>query len=77
MVLRQGLSLVALGLVAGACASIPFLPLIDASPGGWALFDPRALARVTFVLLLVAAVACLLPALRAARVDPLDVLRSE
>ena len=43
MVLGQGLSLVALGLFAGACASLPLLPLIRALPAGSAPFDPLAL----------------------------------
>ena len=43
------------GSFAGACASLPLLPLIRALPGGSARFDPLALALATFVLLLVAA----------------------
>ena len=77
MVLGQGLSLVALGLFAGACASLPLLPLIRALPAGSAPFDPVALALAAIILLLVAAAACLVPAMRAARVDPLVVLRCE
>jgi hypothetical protein len=77
MVLGQGLSLVALGLFAGACASLPLLPLIRALPADSARFDPLALGLAAVVLLTVAAAACLVPAMRAARVDPLVVLRCE
>ena len=77
MVLGQGLSMVALGLFAGACASLPILPLIRALPADSARFDPLALGLAAVVLLTVAAAACLVPALRAARVDPLVVLRCE
>jgi putative ABC transport system permease protein len=77
MVLGQGLSLVALGLFAGACASLPLLPLIQALPADSARFDPLALGLAAVVLLTVAAAACLVPAVRAARVDPLVVLRCE
>jgi ABC-type antimicrobial peptide transport system permease subunit len=77
MVLGQGLSLIALGLFAGACAALPLLPLIRALPAGSAPLDPLALALAAIILLLVAAAACLVPAMRAARVDPLVVLRCE
>jgi ABC-type antimicrobial peptide transport system permease subunit len=77
MVLRQSLSFVAVGLFAGACAALPLLPLIRALPAGAALFDPLAVAVASTVLLMVATAACLVPALRAARVDPLVVLRCE
>ena len=39
--------------------------------------DPVILSAVTLVLVLVAAVAGLLPARRAARIDPLAALRNE
>jgi ABC-type antimicrobial peptide transport system permease subunit len=39
--------------------------------------DPATLVVSSAVLAAVAAVACLLPALRASRVDPMEVLRAE
>jgi predicted permease len=77
MVLGQGLSLVALGLFAGACASLPLLPLIDTLPADSVPIDPLALGLAAVVLLTVAAAACLVPAMRAARVDVLVVMRCE
>ena len=77
MVLGQGLSLVALGLFAGACASLPLLPLIYTLPADSVPFDPLALGLAAVVLLTVAAGACLVPAMRAARVDVLVVMRCE
>ena len=77
MVLCQSLSFVAVGLFLGAGAALPLLPLIRALPAGAALFDPLALVVASTVLLMVATAACLVPAMRAARVDPLVVLKCE
>ena len=45
MVLGQGLSLVVLGLFAGACASLPILPLIRALTADSARFNPLVVLR--------------------------------
>jgi putative ABC transport system permease protein len=77
MVLRQGLVLVAAGLIAGAVASLPLFPLVRTLITGAAPFDPATFAVVIGILVAVAAASCLIPAVRAARIDPLAVLRSE
>lgn len=41
------------------------------------VFDPATFVIVTSVLLITAALACLIPALRAAKVDPMKALRCE
>jgi putative ABC transport system permease protein len=76
-VLRQGLLLVALGLVAGIAASafaarILTAFLFDTEPS-----DPPTLVAVALAFILAGAVACLGPARRATRVDPMLALRSE
>jgi predicted permease len=77
LVLRDGLGLaaagVAIGLV-GAVASTRVLRnlLWNLSPG-----DPATLACVAAGLLIVAALACLLPARRAAAIAPVDALRHQ
>jgi len=77
MVLRRGLALAALGVAIGLAVSwgaTQFLQsvLYETSP-----CDPATYAGVTAILLVVAAVACWLPARRAAKVDPMAALRAE
>jgi len=77
LVIGQGMRLalggVALGL-AGAVALTQVLRhlLFEVKPG-----DPLTFAIVPFVLVVVALLACWLPARRAARVDPMEALRNE
>jgi predicted permease len=75
LVLKQGLLLTTIGLVlggAGALAAGRLMRtlLFDVSPA-----DPITIVAVITVMAVVAAVACLVPALRATRVDPLTTLR--
>jgi putative ABC transport system permease protein len=77
LVLRQGLVLVVAGLAIGVVASIALTRLLSAY-----LFDTRPTDPVTFlavgVLFIAAgAVACLGPAWRATRVDPMLALRAD
>jgi len=77
LVLRQALRLVGQGLVVGLVAA----PLAGAALRGM-LFEvsPRdiaVLASVTAALLAIGAAASLVPALRAARLDPMTALREE
>ena len=75
MVLRQGLALagagVAIGLVASAAATRALAGMIY----GVGTRDPVTFAGVAAVLLVVAALASLVPAHRATRLDPLEALR--
>ena len=77
MVLQQGMRLVALGtaigLVGASLASKTLVTLLY----GVSRMDPMTYLGVIGLLFAVAAVACWLPAWRAARVDPATTLRSE
>jgi predicted permease len=77
LVLRQGLGAVLLGLASGVVAAVvagPFLSsiLFETNPT-----DPLTFAFVLFVLLAAALVASVLPARRAATIEPTKALRSE
>src|SRR6185437_6648331 len=80
-VLREALLLVALGLAFGLPLAFAAARLLQhALTGvliGVSAFDPASVALAALLLLAVPIAAALIPALRAARVDPLAALRSE
>jgi putative ABC transport system permease protein len=77
LVLGQGLIPVVIGLGAGWLAALGTTGLLRGLLHGIAERDPRTFALTTILFALVAAAACLIPANRAARVDPATVLRGE
>jgi ABC-type antimicrobial peptide transport system permease subunit len=76
-ILSQALSLAALGLIPGAAASFALMRVIASQVEGVSPYDWVTFTVVAVLLCAVATVAALLPALRAARADPLAALRSE
>jgi predicted permease len=76
-VLREGLLLTGAGLVLGVAISVSLSRLIRGLLYGVEPGDPITTAAVVFVSLVAAALACWLPARRATRVDPAEVLRAE
>jgi putative ABC transport system permease protein len=77
LVLRQGMSLTVVGLVLGiAIGSVATRVLTDMLYGVTAR-DPLTFVGVPILLLLVAFLACYIPARRATRIDPLAALRRE
>jgi predicted permease len=77
MVVRQGLLVALAGVVIGAGASFAVNGLMEKILYHVRAGDPLTLAAVTAILLVIAVVACFLPARRATRVDPLVALRYE
>ncbi len=77
MVVRQGLTLAAIGAAIGLAGALAMSRLISSLLYGIAPHDPVTLGGVTLGLLVVAAVASWLPAMRAARIDPIEALRAE
>ncbi|HUL53996.1 MAG TPA: ADOP family duplicated permease, partial [Opitutaceae bacterium] len=77
LVLRQGFRLVTLGLAAGLGGYLAVSRVIGRLLYGVAPTDPVTLAVAPAVLAAAALAACLLPARRATRVDPIVALRAE
>jgi len=77
LVLLDGLRPALIGLCAGLAASIGAARLIRSMLYGTQPFDPAIFAAVSLTLLFVAALACVAPAWRASRLDPMQALRTE
>ncbi|HEY2738356.1 MAG TPA: FtsX-like permease family protein, partial [Thermoanaerobaculia bacterium] len=76
LIVRQGMALVAAGVVLGLAAALPLSHILASLLFGVEPLDPITFAAVPVLLLLVSLLACLLPARRAARLDPSAMLRS-
>jgi putative ABC transport system permease protein len=77
MVVRQGLGLAGIGIVAGLIIAFWASRLMDSLLYGVSSRDPVTYGLVAVTLLAVAALASWLPARRAAGVDPATALRQE
>jgi predicted permease len=77
LILRQGLAPVAAGLAVGVAAAIAAGRLLSSLLFEVSGTDPITIMSVSIVLLAVAALACWMPARRAAKCDPSSALRYE
>ena len=77
LILREGLVIVTAGLIVGLAGAVALTRLLQALLFGVSPTDPLTFVVVAGVLMVIALVATLLPARRAARVDPLPALRTE
>jgi putative ABC transport system permease protein len=77
MVLGRGMRLAALGLALGVVASLALTRLMTGLLFGVSAADPVVYAAVSLLLAAVALLACLVPARRATKVDPMEALRYE
>ena len=77
MIFGQGVRLTAIGILLGVAGAWALGHAVSSLLYQVPAHDPVALTAVATMLGLVAAVACLLPALRATRVDPMIALRAE
>jgi ABC-type antimicrobial peptide transport system permease subunit len=77
MVVRQGLLITAVGIAIGLAAAAVAARALSSYLFGVEPTDPVSFSAVVVLLLLVSLIACAVPALRAAHVDPLSAIRRE
>jgi len=77
LMLGDGLRPAVYGLLLGLAASVGAVRLIESMLYGTRPLDPAIFAAVAGTLLVVAALACLVPAWKASRIDPMQALRTE
>ncbi|HKT50275.1 MAG TPA: ABC transporter permease [Candidatus Angelobacter sp.] len=77
LVVSHGLMLSLAGIVAGLVGSLLFAGFMSSLLFDTRAIDPLTFAAVAVVLLVVALLACFVPAYRASRIDPANVLRQE
>jgi ABC-type antimicrobial peptide transport system permease subunit len=75
MIVLHGMRLVVAGVLVGVGVAIASSRLIGTLLFGVSSTDVRTMAGVPAMLVAIAIVACLVPAQRAARLDPADILR--
>ena len=77
LVLRHGLSIIAAGLFAGLVGAVALTRALASLLYGVTPTDPITFIALAALLLVVAILACVIPAARAAKVDPMIALRYE
>lgn len=77
MILRDGLRLTVVGIVAGLAVAVAAVRWVKTLLFQVEPYDPVTFAGIAFLFLIIALVACYVPARRAARVDPIVALRSD
>ena len=75
MIVGQAAKLAGIGIAIGVAIALPLAPLLDSQLYGIESFDLATFIAVPMVLLLIAALAALVPARKAMRIDPLAALR--
>jgi putative ABC transport system permease protein len=77
MVLRQGMTVAAFGIVAGLAATVATSRVLESFLFGVESNDTATLVGVALIVAVSAALACYLPARRATRIDPVVALREQ
>jgi putative ABC transport system permease protein len=79
IVLRRAAAQLGVGLLAGVGCTVAWEEFIGGglASGGYHISDPANLAAVSAILTAIVALACVVPARRAARLDPIVALRHD
>lgn len=77
LIVRQGMTLTAIGAAVGLAGALPASGALSTLLFGVSRLDPLTYIAVVALLAAVSAIACWIPAWRAARVDPSITLRAE
>jgi putative ABC transport system permease protein len=77
MILRQGVWIISLGVLSGLVLAVAISRLVGNFISGVSPYDPLTYVSVSAMLVLVSLFACLVPARRATRADPMIALRHE
>src|SRR5207253_956636 len=77
LILREGIGLVAAGLILGLIATGTLEQVLQSQVYGLAAMDPRVIGLAMIVLASIALAACSIPARRATHVDPVTVLNRQ
>jgi ABC-type antimicrobial peptide transport system permease subunit len=77
LVVREGMTVAVAGLAVGLVIAAALTRLMQAALYGIQPLDPVSFATAPAALVVVALIACAIPARRAAAIDPADALRRE
>jgi putative ABC transport system permease protein len=77
LVVGQGLSLTAIGIIVGAASALGFTRVVSSLLFAVSTTDPGIYTAMSVLLIAVGVLACFIPARRAMRVDPIVALRYE